>query len=274
MTKKVSIIMGIYNCEATLDDALQSIKDQTYENWQLVLCDDGSTDSTYLIAKSFAQRNTDRVILLQNPENMGLNRTLNRCLEAADGDYIARQDGDDASAPQRLEQEVALLEQKPEYVIVSTAMTLFDDRGDWGSIQRLEQPKPQDLIRGTPFAHAPSMMRAEAIRAVGGYSEAAKFTRVEDYHLWYKMYREGFRGYNIPDALYRCRDDRDAQDRRKFKYRWNECYVRWLIYREFGYGIRQLPQVVKPLLVGLLPSSIYRRLHRQRLERQGGGRGT
>lgn len=268
MIKKVSIIMGIYNCEDTLAAALQSVIAQTYQHWQLILCDDGSKDGTFQIAQAYAERDPERIVLLQNPRNMGLNYTLNRCLKSADGEYIARQDADDMSMPLRLEQEVQILEQFPQYSIVSTAMTLFDDLGEWGMIRRKETPQPEDLIQGTPFAHAPSVIRADALRSVGGYSVSPRLLRVEDYHLWYKLYLKGYRGYNISDALYQCRDDRRAQSRRKFRYRLNECYVKWLVFRGFGLHPKYLPQVIKPLLVGLLPKRIYHKLHRGRLSHE------
>ena len=107
---KVSVIMGLYNCEATLPRALDSILEQTLAPWQLVLCDDGSTDQTYAVAKAYAQRYPEKTVLLRNPSNMGLAYTLNRCLEASTGEYVARMDGDDISLPTRLETEAAFLD--------------------------------------------------------------------------------------------------------------------------------------------------------------------
>ena len=84
---KVSIIMGIYNCAPTLPEAIGSILTQTFSDWQLVLCDDGSTDDTYAVAKGYLDKYPEKIILLQNETNMGLNHTLNRCLAAATGEY-------------------------------------------------------------------------------------------------------------------------------------------------------------------------------------------
>ena len=129
---RVSIIMGIYNCAPTLSEAIDSILAQTFTDWQLILCDDGSTDNTYSVAKRYLSQNHEKIILLQNKSNMGLNHTLNYCLEVATGDYIARMDGDDISLPTRLEKEVAFLDAHPEYAIVSTPMIFFDETGEWG----------------------------------------------------------------------------------------------------------------------------------------------
>lgn len=119
---KVSIIMGIYNCAATLPEAIDSILAQTFSDWQLVLCDDGSKDSTYTVAESYQEKFPNKIVLLQNERNMGLNHTLNRCLQIANGEYVARMDGDDISLPTRLEKEARFLDAHPEYAIVSTPM--------------------------------------------------------------------------------------------------------------------------------------------------------
>lgn len=120
---KVSIIMGIYNCGNTLEESINSILNQTYRNWELILCDDGSTDNTYEVAKKYAEKFPDKIILLKNECNKGLNITLNRCLRQATGELIARQDGDDISMPERFEKEIEILLRKPEFKIVSSAMS-------------------------------------------------------------------------------------------------------------------------------------------------------
>ena len=94
--------MGIYNCANTLEEAIESILTQTYQEWELIMCDDSSQDNTYEVATSFSKK-YENIIVFQNERNMGLNYTLNRCLEKANGKYIARMDGDDISLPTRLE---------------------------------------------------------------------------------------------------------------------------------------------------------------------------
>lgn len=79
---EISIIMGIYNCESTLNEAVASIKNQTVQNWELIMCDDGSSDRTYEIAENL-QRADKRIVLLKNEHNLGLNITLNNCLKKA-----------------------------------------------------------------------------------------------------------------------------------------------------------------------------------------------
>ena len=122
----ISIIMGIYNCSETLDDAINSILNQTYKNWKLIMCDDASSDDTYSIAEGYAQK-YNNIILIKNKKNMGLNYTLNKCLELVDTEYVARMDGDDISLPYRFEKEIKFLIEHSEYSIVSTNMYYFDE---------------------------------------------------------------------------------------------------------------------------------------------------
>lgn len=262
---KITIIMGIYNCEKTLDEALESLYAQTCKTWKLVVCDDGSKDGSYQIAKLHAEKH-ENILLLKNEQNLGLNATLNKCLEYVDTPYTARMDADDISLPTRLEKELNFLENNPDYDIVSGNMIYFDENGDWGESTSVEKPEKINFVRGTPICHAPAMVRTEAYRRVDGYSVADKFLRVEDYHLWYKMYLAGSKGYNLQESIYKMRDDRNAQGRRKFKYRINEARLKKWIVRDFKLPKKYYLHALRPILVGLLPSFIYKKLHRRRLK--------
>lgn len=264
--KKVSIIMGIYNCGKTLDVAIESLLNQTYKDWELIMCDDGSTDNTYEIASCFAG-DYDNIYLLQNEKNMGLSYTLNRCLTKAQGDFIARMDGDDLSLPLRLEKEVSFLESNPQYAFVSSGAIYFDENGDFGVWIGKERPPKLDFARISPFCHPASMIRKSAYDSVGGYSVEKRFLRVEDYHLWIKMYASGHQGYNIQEPLYKHRDDRDAMKRRLFRYRLNEVYVRYLAVKMLKLPLYDTVYVLRPILVGLLPPVIYKPLHRRKLKK-------
>lgn len=259
---KISIIMGAYNCEKTIDESIQSILNQTCQEWELIVCDDCSGDNTYNILKKY-EKQYDNIIVLKNHVNLGLNETLNKCLDKAKGEYIARMDADDISLPERLEREAEFLDKNREIDIVSSPMIYFDNKGDWGQGKQKEYPEKKDFIYGTPFCHAPCMVRREAYKKVNGYSVNKHLLRVEDYHLWIKMYREGFKGYNFQEPLYKMRDDRNAYSRRKYKYRINEAYVRFLAFYEFKLPIYTVMYILRPLIVGLLPEKIYSILHKR-----------
>lgn len=269
-SKKISILMGIYNCAPTLNEAIESIINQTYTNWEFIICDDGSTDNSFDIAKKYEKSDPGRFKVIKNSKNRGLNATLNRCLKLADGEYIARMDGDDLCDPTRFQKEVEILNNHPEYAIVSTHMTTFDEVGEWGCIRTLEKPQTSDFPTHVPmFCHAPCMIRRSAFIDVKGYTEDRRLLRVEDYHLWYKFYAKGYRGYNIQEPLYKMRDDRNALHRRTIQARINGIYATFV-----GFKMVHLPRwmyiyAVKNAIIELIkiaiPDKIYERLHKKRL---------
>lgn len=262
---RISVIIGIYNCASTLAEALESLLAQTYQDFKVILCDDGSKDNTKEIALEYKEKYPGKFIVIENPRNMGLNYTLNHCLEYADTEYVARMDGDDISLPKRFEKEVRFLDSHPEIAIVSSPMIYFDEKGEFrvgGNGDRY--PTKNDFINGTPFCHAPCMVRREAYQAVEGYSVDPKLLRVEDYHLWFKMYAKGYRGYVMPEPLYKMRDDRNAVRRRTWRNRLNEYHVRKIGYKMLNIPLYKRFWMYRPILVGFLPKTIYSYLHRQK----------
>ena len=142
---RISVIMGIYNCASTLIEALDSLYAQTYQNFKIILCDDGSTDNTYQIASEYA-KTRDNILLIRNEHNRGLNYTLNHCLDYVDTEYVARMDGDDISLPTRFEKEISFLDSHPEYAIVSCPMIHFDENGDYRVGTAIEHPNKNSFI--------------------------------------------------------------------------------------------------------------------------------
>lgn len=264
----ISVIMGIYNCGDTLSEAIECIVHQTFSDWELIMCDDGSNDDTYEIAISYKEKYPEKIIVLQNEKNRGLNYTLNKCLKQARGKYIARMDGDDRCDRERFAIEINVLEKEPEIAIVSTDMEFFDESGVWGKISHPEYPVPEDFVKESPFCHAPCMVKREAYMKVKGYSVSDKLLRVEDYHLWIKMYKCGYRGKNIHKCLYQMRDDRNAYSRRSFKNRLNEYYVKRLAIRTFRLKKWNYLLALRPIIVGLLPNCVYDKLHKGRLAKK------
>ena len=267
MVATISVLMGIYNCADTLPAAIDSILTQTYTDWELILCDDGSADNTYAVAEYYRERYPDKIVLLKNEQNQGLNFTLNRCLSQATGAYIARMDGDDVSLPERFEKELAALEADPTLAVVSCGMVYFDESGDYvQSRPGCEYPDKRMLVHGPVHCHAPCMLRSEVMRQVGGYSVNKRLLRVEDWHLWLKIYSAGGQGRNLPEALYKMRDDRHAAGRRRFRYRLNEAYVATLAVKMLKLPKWKLVFALRPILVGLLPQPLYLYLHRKKMK--------
>lgn len=267
MAANISILMGIYNCAGTLSEAIDSILNQTYTDWELILCDDGSTDDTYAVAKNYQVRWPEKIILIKNDQNMGLNFTLNHCLKYASGQYVARMDGDDISLPQRFEKELAVLEAEPEIAAVSCPMVYFDEIGEFGrGYVSNEYPRKEMLVHGPVHCHAPCMVRTDVMHRVGGYTVDKKLLRVEDWHLWLKIYAAGGQGKNLSEPLYMMRDDRNAANRRKFRYRLNEAHMAALAVKTLGLPKWKYLFVLRPILVGLLPGPLYRYLHKKKMK--------
>lgn len=262
MKYRITVLIGIYNCATTLREALDSLLNQSFKDFKVVLCNDGSIDNTHKIAEEYAIKYSN-FILIQNEHNMGLNYTLNHCLEYADTEYVARMDGDDVSLPTRFEKEVSFLDSHPEFAFVSTPMLYFDEDGVFRAGHAIEYPQKKDFVFGTPFCHAASMCRTAVIKDVGGYSVDDHLLRVEDYHLWMKIYAAGYKGYNIQEPLYKMRDDRNALLRRNWKNRKNEIYV-----RRIGFKMLKLPWytqifTLRPFIAHIVPSWLYKLYHRR-----------
>ena len=243
-------------------EALDSLYAQTFQDFKIVICDDGSRDNTLSIAEQYARR-FNNIVLLSNESNLGLNCTLNRCLCFADTEYCARMDGDDISLPTRFEKEVKFLDEHPEYAIVSCPMIYFDEEGEFRRGKGGYEPTKMNFIKGSPFCHAPCMVRREAYEKVGGYTEDKRFLRVEDYNLWMKMYAMGYRGYNLSECLYAMRDDRNAFKRRGWTARKNGSFARLLACKTLHLPLYAYLYSLVPILKFFVPGFIYRRVHKR-----------
>lgn len=261
---RVSVAMGIYNCAATLADSIESLLTQTYKNWELIMCDDASSDETLRIAQDYELK-YNNIKVLRNDRNMGLAATLNRCIENAcsTAEFIARQDGDDLSEPDRFEVQVRFLDEHPEYAMVSTAMTCFDEFGDWGLMVKPQTPTAQDFAYSSPFCHAAIVMRRKALASVGNYTVNKYLRRGQDFYLWHKFYVAGYCGYNIQEPYYKMRDDRAATKRRRLKDRIYGAKVHLAMMKNLKLPFWNYPRALRTIIVGLLPNTIYERLHRK-----------
>lgn len=260
---RISVLMAIYNCANTLEEALDSLYNQTYQDFQIILCDDGSTDNTYQIAKTYAEKHQN-IILLKNEKNLKLAGALNRCLEYANTEYIARMDGDDISMPTRFEKEINFLDAHPEYAVVSCPMIYFDEKGDWGKGKAVEIPTTDIFKYSAPHTHAPCMVRTAVMKEVEGYTDTKRTIRVEDYYLWYKIYKAGYKGYNLQEHLYKMRDDKNAVARRTFQNRWNSTLVKYEALKSFNISNSLLYALID-VLKAFIPPFLMKLIRQKRL---------
>lgn len=262
---RISVIIGVYNCADTLPEALDSLMAQTMDDFQIVVCDDGSTDNTIDIINDYSRRYRDKFIVLSNETNMGLNHTLNRCIEVADTELIARMDGDDISLPDRFKVQVEYLDAHPEIDFVSGMVKRFDENGFFVSSQQkaLVEPTPADYARGRAFVHAATIFRRSCLTAINGYGVSRKLLRVEDFDLWLRLYKAGYRGNNIDKIIYHIRDDHNALKRRSFITRHNESRVIAKCIRMFDLPASYYIYTVLPYIKYIMPRFIYNYFHRQ-----------
>jgi len=187
---RVTVILPVYNTERYVHQAIDSILAQTFENFEFIIIDDGSTDGS---ADIIAQYKDQRIRFIRKPRNEGLVSALNLGIELALGEYIARMDADDIALPERLEKQVAFLDSHPDVVVVGTKAWRIDPAGKiiesmisvtrWEDVHRYLRSGANRLI------HSSVMMRTEIVRKIGGYRE--QFRHAEDIDLWLRILEHG-----------------------------------------------------------------------------------
>lgn len=172
--------MPTYNCELYVYDSVMSILNQTYENFELLIIDDCSTDSTLSILKSI---NDERIVLIEKEKNTGYTDSLNYGISIAKGKYIARMDGDDISLPERFQMQFDFLENNPEVLICGTAIQIIGK----DTIER-HPSKHEDLQIKLCFSsifHHPTVMIRTDVLKQNLYNK--EFEPAEDYELWTRL---------------------------------------------------------------------------------------
>jgi glycosyltransferase involved in cell wall biosynthesis len=206
----VTVLMPVYNCELYIAEAIGSILHQTYQNFEFLIIDDASNDTTVSIIKTFED---PRIHLIEKPKNSGYTESLNYGLRIAKGKYIARMDGDDVSLPERLKVQVAYMEAHPEVVACGAFYTIMDQ----GSVKVL--PKDHEAIKvclldQTCFAHPVVMLRKAVLDTCHLHYDVTK-EPAEDYALWVTLLKYG-KLYNIDKVLlqYRIHEQQVSIQRR------------------------------------------------------------
>jgi len=204
MNPTVSVLLPVYNGAAYLRESLESVLQQTYTDFELIVIDDGSRDDSAGIIQSIH----DSRIRFYRQENRGLAATLNRAIELASGEYLARQDQDDVSFPQRFEKQVSHLAAHPQCALVGTWAEIIVGTQKTARSHRHAADNHKlkfDLLFDNPFVHSSVMLRSSAVRAVGMYSTDAARQPPEDYELWSRLARTWEVG-NIPEILHVYRE--------------------------------------------------------------------
>jgi glycosyltransferase involved in cell wall biosynthesis len=199
---KVSVAMSVYNGAEYLRASIDSVLTQTFDDFEFIIVDDGSTDHSAEIIRSY----TDSRIVLRQQSNQGVATALNHALRLAHGEYVARQDADDVSLPERFLKQVEFLDAHPEVAVVGTAATLIDRTG-----RRFSTFMPfvrhdrlvKELKRGVcPLMHGAVMLRRTALAQCGVYNPV--FNWIQDVELWLRI-SQSHRLANMREVLYQFR---------------------------------------------------------------------
>lgn len=263
----VSVIMGVYNTAESLPRSIQSILDQTYTNWELIMCDDCSTDNTYEVALEYAKKYPN-IKVVKNEKNMRLAYSLNHCLKYAQGEYVARMDADDICLPERFEKQVQLLNMHKEYMVVGSELIPYDENGERAPRPVKEYPIARDMKRGVTFLHPTIMMRKEAYDALDGYYVSKRTRKGQDLDLWFRFYAKGFKGYNIQEPLLKYHESLDDyKKKRNISYSW--AMVKTSLY---GFKINRFPIYLYPWAFKHLVSALVPRWMRFNIKKRKGDR--
>lgn len=205
----ISVVMAVFNAEKYLKESIDSILNQSYKNFELLIINDASNDKTDSILSSYSD---DRIVIIKNEVNKGLTKSLNIGLKHAKGDFIARQDADDVSINNRLELQLNFLKSNIDCTIVGTQCYLIDENSRPIQFPALSKPLEMGAIRryaavDNPFLHSSVLFRKKDVMDIGGYNE--EFKTSQDFELWSRLLNKS-RGANLPIKLIKFRIHKES----------------------------------------------------------------
>ena len=229
-TPKVSIVMPAYNCEAFVEDSIRSIIDQTFDDWRLIVINDGSTDKTAEIISRLAA-SEPRIVFIENESNMGVSYTRNRAISLADGEWIAFLDSDDLWREDKLEKQLALLSTHKDAVISYTASAFITEDG-----------VPYEYVMRAPMIVDYKMLMSKNLLSCSSVivkTSVMKQIKMpndkmhEDYYTWLKILSDNRVAYGVDEGLliYRLRTNSKSSSRIK------SAKMLFNTYRAVGYNV-------------------------------------
>lgn len=259
---EISVIMSVFNAKDydVFYRSISSILNQSYSNFEFIICNDGSTNKQTALFLNKIKEIDSRIKIIGYKKNRGLAYSRNKCISIAQGKYIAFQDDDDISCKNRLEVEKEFLDKNSEYDFVGSKGKVFDHSKIWGEYSVPEKPQNKDFLWNSPFLNPSMMFRKEALKEVNGFRVAPETQRVEDYDLFFRLYANNYKGYNIQRDLvyYRIEiENEKGKKYRSFSNRISESRVRYKGYKRMHILLRGFPFVIKPLIVGMIPAKVF-----------------
>lgn len=197
MTKNISVILSVFNGENHVANSIESILNQTHENFELLILDDASTDNTYKIMKSYANKDT-RMNLYKNSSNIGLTKCLNFLISKSNFDYIARQDADDLSLTERFSNQIKAFE-FGDYDAVTTRAIIREENSFTPNYSYYIPRKIIMKIKN-PFIHGSLMIKKNVLQKLGNYNE--NFYYAQDYKLMNDLIKKNYKTKILKEPLY------------------------------------------------------------------------
>jgi|LFRM01.1.fsa_nt_gb glycosyltransferase involved in cell wall biosynthesis len=255
----VSVICTVKNAQHVISDTIESILKQTYQDWEMIIVDDGSQDQTPAILTAYSQN--DKRIKVITTKGIGRGKALNLAIQNSKGKFIANIDADDPSHPDRLKIQVKALNEFREYFMVATDWVLIkgNDRPEWETISKEEINViniTRQLLYRNPINHSSVMFRAEQIKKIGGYdiNRSSQF----DYDLWVRAVEAKFLLGKIPLKLAskRIHADQSFENKRRIKYLISSHKVQYRAIKMLNGNITHYILFIVRFFYGLLPRFI------------------
>ncbi|RAK12618.1 glycosyl transferase family 2 [Halanaerobium saccharolyticum] len=258
----ISVIMSVYNAEKYLEKAVESILTQSYHNFEFIIINDKSKDNSADIISKYADQD-QRIKYIENERNRGLTYSLNKGLELAKGEYIARMDADDISTSDRLKKQVDYLKKNKEISLIGTSAYNIDENGK--IIAERNVPLEYEEIKRNinlvnPIIHPSVMFKKKDILDIGGYNE--EFKKVQDYELWFRIIANGLKVENLSERLLYYRVNNQYFERKSLSYRITDIKVRWRGYKLLSLPIYKRYGILVPIVLGITPPFILKVLYK------------
>ncbi|RJP46612.1 MAG: glycosyltransferase [Armatimonadetes bacterium] len=235
----VSIIMPVYNTANFLVEAIESIINQTYQNFELIIINDASTDNSLEIIKKYQKKFSKKikVIDLKNNLNRGGDSCANQGIKIAQGKYIARMDADDVAHPKRFEKQISFLEKNPDIFLVGSNAYVINKRGKIIG-EKIEPQKNEEIYKNYltfhPLIHPSCTLRRQL--KTHNFCYEIKYSANNDYYTFFKLICLGYKFTNLPEKLlyYRIHNNNDTFINIREKF-FNTIRIRLKIIKTYGY---------------------------------------
>lgn len=251
----VSVIMPVYNAEKYVAAAVESILNQTYKNFEFIIVDDASTDSTFEILKDFKNKDK-RIILSRNNTNLGVTKSLNLAVAKASGKYIIRMDADDWSYPNRFELQVELMEKNPQVVVSGSYVEVCDSNLKTKYTRKyhsMDTDIRKHIFRYSPFAHPATIWKTDVLKNER-YNET--LTTCQDYELYFRVGKIG-KFMNLDKSLLKLRMHDHSVSVMQHDLQWkNTVLIRFNAVLMLGYSMSTFDKVyafLQEICIALLP---------------------